>query len=294
MRIIYLYKLYCIYKVYIYTLRYNIVKHLGSGGFGAVYGVIGEDNNKYALKELENFSTINKDRFEREIKILSQLNHPNIVKITQWNVGGDPPKFTPYYIMEYLSGGSLRQHMEEKFSRGEFFETKWTISKMILPICNALAQAHSQKIYHRDLKPDNIMYTTPNRYEIKLTDWGLGKDVNRESIALTAAVGQLGGTPVYCAPEQWFGLDEVDGRADIFSVGVIFYEMLTCKKPIAYEDNNNNLEKRIVQPPSMHLQNISSKLDRCIMKMIEIKPDNRYNSIWDLISEIETLPENYS
>jgi len=270
------------------------VKRLGSGGFGTVYGVVGEDNKKYALKELENFNNVNKDRFEREIKILSHLDHPNIVKIVQWNVGGDPPNFNPYYVMEYLSGGSLREQMVEKFSRREVFESKWTINKIILPICNALAQAHSEKIYHRDLKPDNIMYTTPNKYEIKITDWGLGKDVKRESIALTAAVGELGGTPIYCAPEQWFGYNNVDGRVDIFSIGVIFYEMLTSKKPIAYEDRNNILEKTVVQPPSVHRSSISSKLDLCIMKMVEIEPENRYNSIWDLISEIETLPENYS
>ena len=271
------------------------MKRLGSGGFGAVYGVIGEDNNKYALKELENFNSINKDRFEREIRILSQLDHPNIVKITQWNVGGDPPKFNPYYVMEYLSGGSLREQMDEKFSRGEIFEAKWTINKIILPICNALAQAHSEKIYHRDLKPDNIIYTTPNRSEVKVADWGLGKDVKRESIALTAAVEELGGTPIYCAPEQWFGYeDNIDGRVDIFSIGVIFYEMLTSKKPIAYEDVNNSLEKKIVQPPSTYRSSISSKLDRAIIKMIEIERENRHNSIWDLISEIETLPENYS
>jgi serine/threonine protein kinase len=275
-------------------LRYKIVKRLGSGGFGTVYGVIGEDNNKYALKELENFNSINKDRFEREIKILSKLDHPNIVKIIQWNLGGDPPNFNPYYVMEYLSGGSLKEQMNEKFSHGEIFEAKWTINKIILPICNALAQAHSEKIYHRDLKPDNIIYTTPSRSEIKVADWGLGKDVKRESIALTAAVGELGGTPIYCAPEQWFAYDDnIDGRVDIFSIGVIFYEMLTSKKPIVYEDKNNTSIKKVVQPPSTHRSSISLKLDRTIMKMIETDRENRHNSVWDLISEIETLPENY-
>jgi serine/threonine-protein kinase len=178
-------------------MRYNIAKRLSSGAFGTVYGVIGEDNNKYALKELKNFDKTNKGRFEREIKILSQLNHRNIVKIIQWNIGGDPPNFIPYYVMEYLSGGSLRQqqHMEEKFSHGYVFGRKWTINRIILPVCNALAQAHTESIYHRDLKPDNIMYTNSSRSEIKITDWGLGKDVNRESIALTAAIGELGGTP---------------------------------------------------------------------------------------------------
>src|SRR5215217_770312 len=73
-----------------HNMRYNIAKRLSSGAFGTVYGVIGEDNNKYALKELKNFDKTNKGRFEREIKILSQLNHRNIVKIIQWNIGGDP------------------------------------------------------------------------------------------------------------------------------------------------------------------------------------------------------------
>ena len=86
----------------------------------------------------------------------------------------------------------------------------------------------------------------------------------------------------------------MDGRADIFSIGIIFYEMLTSRKPIAYEDNNNTLEKMVVQPPSTHRSSISSKLDRSIMKMIEIEPEKRYTSVWDLIAEIETLPENYS
>ena len=99
-----------------------------------------------------------------------------------------------------------------------FFGRKWTINRIILPVCNALAQAHTESIYHRDLKPDNIMYTNSSRSEIKITDGGLEKDINRESIALTAAIGELGGTPGYCAAEQWLSLeDKIDGRVDIFS-----------------------------------------------------------------------------
>jgi serine/threonine protein kinase len=101
-------------------MRYNIIKRLSSGAFGTVYGVVGEDNNKYALKEIKNFNITNKGCFEREVKIISQLNHPNIVKIVQWNIGGDPPNFYPYYVMEYLSGGSLRQHMEESLAKNIF------------------------------------------------------------------------------------------------------------------------------------------------------------------------------
>jgi serine/threonine protein kinase len=276
-------------------LKYTIIKPLNSGAFGTVYEIEGDDNKKYALKELINLNTTNKERFEREINILSQLNHPNVVKIFQWNIGGEPPNFSPYYIMEYLSGGSLRQQMDERFRTEEryVFERRWTINRIMLPVCNALAQAHSVNIYHRDLKPDNILYTSPDRSEIKIADWGLGKDISRESLALTASSGgQIGGTPGYCSPEQWFALDDlVNGRADIFSLGIIFYEMMTRKRPPAYD---NQMKRPSVDPPSKYHSTISRKLDRCISKMIDLKPENRQQSVWDLIYEFETLPDNYS
>ena len=276
-------------------MKYKIIKPLNSGAFGTVYEIETDDNMRYALKEVKNLNITNKQRFEREIKILSQLNHPNIVKILQWNMGGEAPNFTPYYIMEYLGGGSLRQHMDEKFSGNEryVFERKWTINRIILPTCNALAQAHSSNIFHRDLKPDNIMYTAPNKAEIKITDWGLGKDINRESLALTAAAGgEIGGTPGYCSPEQWFAFDNlIDGRTDIFSMGIIFYELMTRIRPPSYD---NKMNRPPVDPPSKYHSTISRMLDRCIMKMIDLKPENRQQSIWDLIFDLETLPDNYS
>ncbi len=265
-------------------MKYTIIKPLNSGAFGTVYEIEGDDNKKYALKELINLNTTNKERFEREIKILFQLNHPNVVKIFQWNIGGEPPNFSPYYIMEYLSGGSLRQHMNERFRSEDryVFERRWTINRIMLPVCNALAQAHSVNIYHRDLKPDNILYTSPDRSEIKIADWGLGKDISRESLALTASAGgQIGGTPGYCSPEQWFAFDDlIDGRADIFSLGIIFYEMMTRIRPPTY---GNQMKRPSVDPPSKYHSTISRKLDRCISKMIDLKPENRQQSVWDLI-----------
>jgi serine/threonine protein kinase len=115
--------------------------------------------------------------------------------------------------MEYLSGGSLRQHMDEKFDSDEkyYFDVKWTINRIILPVCNALAQAHSSNIYHRDLKPSNIMFTDATKSAIKITDWGLVKvedlsstvnddnnstssssavNIDRKSLELTAVVSE--------------------------------------------------------------------------------------------------------
>jgi serine/threonine protein kinase len=276
-------------------LKYNITRQLNSGAFGVVYEILGQDNKIYALKELKNLDVIHKQRFRREIAILAQLDHPNIVKIFRWNIGGEPPNFSPYYIMEYLGGGSLREHIDERFStNNEFvFERRWTINRIILPTCNALAQAHSSKLFHRDLKPDNIMYTDTSRSVIKITDWGLGKDINRQSLALTARTTdrQIGGTPGYCSPEQWFALEEVDGRTDIYSLGIIFYEMMTRMRPPSYDDNMN---RPTIEPPSKYHHTISKYLDRCILKMVDLKPENRQQSIWDLIFELETLPDNYS
>lgn len=273
-------------------MKYRIIRRLGSGGFGNVYEVQASDGKIYAMKLLRDFSTVNKQRFETEIKILAQLNHLNIVKIFEWNLGGDPPDYSPWYTMEYLPGGSLRTHMDEKFKGAYVFHRNWALNTIILPACHALAQAHSAGIYHRDLKPDNIMYTSNDRAQIKITDWGLGRDIGRKSIALTASIGQVGGTPIYCAPEQWFALDTIDGRADIYSLGVIFYEMMTGRTPPTYDQKHNSLKRpRQVDVPSKYHPTITRELDACMLKMLELDPEKRYQSVWQLISEIESLPD---
>jgi serine/threonine-protein kinase len=297
-------------------LKYTINRHISSGSFGTVYKILNEEDNKvYALKELTNMDTVSKQRFEREVKTLSELNHPNIVKVFYWNVGGDAPKFTPYYIMEYLGGNSLKEYMAEKFDNDEkyYFGIGWTISNIVLPVCNALAQAHSSNIYHRDLKPSNIMFTDDSKSSIKIADWGLVKigessdsnssyntsttiDLDRRSLELTAVVseGNIGGTPDYCSPEQWFATVNdndrlIDGRTDIFSLGVIFYEMLTRRRPPPYDPNNPGMSRSVVNSPSEYNSLIPPLLDQCVLKMIDLKPENRQQSISDLMSEIETL-----
>ena len=273
-------------------MKYQIVRKLGSGGFGNVYEVQASDGNAYAMKLLRDLSSSNKQRFETEIKILAKLNHPNIVKVLEWNLGGDPPDFSPWYTMEYLRGGSLRDHMDDKFKNAYVVHRNWSINTVILPACHALAQAHSAGIYHRDLKPENIMYTSGDKAQIKITDWGLGRDVGRKSIALTASVGQIGGTPGYCAPEQWFVFDTVDGRADVYSLGVIFFEMMTGRTPSTYDPRDKRLKRsKVVDPPSNYHPTITKDLEMCILKMLELKAERRHHSVWQLISEIESFPD---
>jgi serine/threonine protein kinase len=311
-------------------LKYAINRQISSGSFGTIYEILNEEDNKiYALKELTNIDTVSKERFEREVKILSELDHPNIVKIFYWNVGGDPPKFAPYYVMEYLGGSSLKDYMAEKFGNDEkyYFDINWTIKTVILPICNALALVHSSNVYHRDLKPSNIMFTDTTRSVVKIADWGLVKiedpvaakdqnssaapifasavtstitttDIDRKSLELTAVIseGNIGGTPDYCSPEQWFATvddnDKLnDGRADIFSLGIISYEMLTRRRPPPYDPNKPNMRRKTVEPPSIYNPLISKDLDQCILRMVDLSPENRHQSISELISEIETLSD---
>ena len=308
-------------------MKYTIKRQISSGSFGTIYEILNEEDNKiYALKELTNIDIVSKERFEREVKTLSELDHPNIVKIFYWNVGGDPPMFAPYYIMEYLAGNSLKEHMTEKFNNdvNYFFDIKWTINTIILPVCNALAQVHHSNIYHRDLKPSNIMFTDATKSAVKIADWGLVKiedpfgvkdvgnaapisavasstitttDIDRRSLELTAVVseGNIGGTPDYCSPEQWFATVDnndklIDGRTDIFSLGIIFYEMLARRRPPPYDPNKPHMSRKTVEPPSKYNPLISPQLDQCILKMVDLSPENRQQSIWNLISDIETLP----
>jgi len=269
-------------------MQFRIIKRLGSGGFGNVYQVEGSDGNTYAMKLMKGVDVVNKKRFEREIKILATLDHPNVVKISQWNLGGDPPDFSPWYVMEYLRGGSLRGHMDEKFSDNYVFQRNKAIHSIILPICNALAQAHTKHIYHRDLKPDNIMYVDNKKSTIKITDWGLGRDINKKSLMLTAEIGHVGGDPGYCAPEQWFSSENLDGRADIFSVGVISYEMMTGRRPAHYD---NRMGRPTIKPPSMFHPSISPQMDRLILKMLSLHQEETPQSVWELMSEIENLQD---
>ena len=185
----------------------------------------------------------------------------------------------------------------------------------MLHILNStLAQAHSSNVYHRDLKPDNIIFTDDTKSSIKVADWGLvkGDAIDNESLELTTTTseGQIGGTPGYCSPEQWFAFnkDEIDGRTDIYSLGILFYEILTRRRPVPYNsgdpsimEKNHKQQQNVatslpfilkqtkVDAPSKYNSNVTKQLDACILKMIEVDPAMRQSSIWDLITDLDML-----
>jgi serine/threonine protein kinase/cytochrome b561 len=258
----------------------EIVGFIGQGGMGAVYKARQKALDRVvALKILP--PGIGKDpafaeRFTREAKALARLNHPGVV--TLYEFGQADGLF--YFLMEFVDGVNLRHLLEAgRLSPRE--------ALAIVPqICDALQYAHDQGIVHRDIKPENILLDRQGR--VKVADFGLAKLVGTEgepsaegggvasSVVLTEA-GKVMGTPQYMAPEQREHPAEVDHRADIYSLGVVFYQMLTGELP----------GKRI-EPPS-HTVRVDVRLDEVVLRALEKEPERRYQQVSQMKSAVETI-----
>jgi serine/threonine protein kinase len=203
----------------------EIQQLLGQGGMGAVYRARQPALDRWvALKILPPQTSSDAgfaDRFSREARALARLNHPNVVGVYEFGVVDG----LHYFIMEYVDGLSLRQvEQAGRISPREAL-------KIIPQICDALQYAHEEGVVHRDIKPENVMLDKKGR--VKITDFGLAKILGREAkdLRLTGATQALG-TPHYMAPEQIEHPQAVDHRADIYSLGVVFYEILTGELPL--------------------------------------------------------------
>jgi serine/threonine protein kinase len=270
---------------------WNISNTIDEGGFGKVHVVTDSvSGQQAALKELKSLHPNNVTRFATEIKILQNYNHNHIITVLDSNINGNPPKVGPWYVMEYMNGGSLKTKNAEMFRNG-LWAQKWAFENVIFPVLDAMQYAHSHNThpsYHRDLKPANLLFTNQNH--IKVADWGIGKDINRTSITLT--VGGMG-TPGYCSPEQWFHpstLGVVDQRTDIYSLGVIFYEMMTGRVPQIF--NGATAQQLHVAPPSQFHSSIIQKaprLDNAILRMMAFDASNRYQTIQQARTELTSI-----
>lgn len=206
--------------------RYQVVRMLGKGGMGIVY--LANDTKherQIALKTLLPQYATNQQavgRFVREVNAVRQLNHPGIVKILAARQYGS----LLYYTMEYLKGKTVREYMVKRGKLG-----LGSAVRILSLLCDALEHVH-QVTVHRDISPENIMLLPDGT--IKLLDFGLAK-LQDPSGAQFTRIGATLGRIQYNAPEQSFNASEVDRRADIYSIGIIFYEMLSGKVPRSYE-----------------------------------------------------------
>ena len=258
----------------------GILELVGKGGMGAVYKAWQKRLNRFvALKILPpgiGSKPAFAERFTREAQALAQLNHPGIV--TLYEFGETSGLF--YFLMEFVDGVNLRQLLaRSRISARE--------ALAIVPqICDALQYAHDQGIIHRDIKPENILLDRHGR--VKVADFGLAKLVGtgnepqadeRTAAALPELTesGKIMGTPNYMAPEQMEHPTEVDHRADIYALGVVFYQMLTGELP-----------GKKLEPPSRKVQ-IDVRLDEVVLRALEKKPEMRYQQASVLKTQVETI-----
>lgn len=234
----------------------EIIKCLGRGGMGVVYKARQKTLNRLvALKLLAPERSNDAKfaaRFEKEAQALAALNHPHIVTIHDFGQAGG----YFYLLMEYVDGVNLRQAMQA----GRF--TPEQALAIVPPVCEALQYAHEHGIVHRDIKPENLLLDKTGR--VKIADFGIAKMIGATAENGGESLSQPFGTPAYAAPEQSSDTSHVDHRADIYSLGVILYELLTGELP---QDK--------LEPPSKHVQ-IDVRLDEIVLRALETKPELRF------------------
>jgi serine/threonine-protein kinase len=251
--------------------RYMIVRELGKGAMGVVYE--GLDPNigrrvaiKTARRDVLAASGMMEEmmqRFLREARAAGALNHPNIITIYD----ADEQDGTAYIAMEFIEGHDLRRLVEQRrrLDLAEILEIGATV-------CEALDAAHRKGVVHRDIKPANILL--PKEGGLKIADFGIARVADSN---LTQE-GALIGTPHYMSPEQFMG-HKVDGRADLFSVGIILYELLTGEKPFTGEALStvmHHVIKTMPVPPSELNFSVPKHVDRVLLKAMAKRPQDRY------------------
>ena len=260
----------------------EILEPLGQGGMGAVYKARQTKLDRMvALKILRPESADDPafaERFNREARTLARLQHPNIVaihdfgEVTISSDGTDEsgPRRLYYFLMEYVDGANLRQLIQA----GNIQQDQALV--IVGQICEALQFAHDEHVVHRDVKPENILVDSRGR--VKIADFGLAKlaAFSQEAFTLTGT-HQVMGTPRYMAPEQMEGSRLVDHRADVYSLGVMFYEMLTGHVPAGHFD-----------PPSTR-RGVDPRLDHIVLRALAREPHRRYQSVGEFRDDVAAV-----
>ncbi len=263
--------------------RVRIDKYLARGGMAEVYlGAHLSLDRQVAVKVLHSY--IEEDpgllaRFQREAKVVAALRHPNIVQIFDF----DATEGHPYIVMEYLKGPTLSTYLRGLHDRNERIPTH-QVARLLKALTAALDYAHEQGVIHRDIKPGNIMLhgkadeivldkPLTSDIEAVITDFGL---VRIEHAASQTASGMVSGTPSYMSPEQARG-DKTDHRTDIYSVGVVLYEMLAGRVPFEADSTMSVMYMQINEPPPP-IPGVSPKMQAVMNRALAKNPNDRYQT----------------
>lgn len=264
--------------------KYRITDHLGSGGMSEVYKAYQPGLDRYvAIKVLHSFLAQEEDfltRFQREAKLAAMLRHPNIVQVYDFDLAEEDNAY--YMVMELIEGPSLKMRLQKMAETEEMVPLEETL-QIVLAVGNALDYAHQHGTVHRDVKPANVMFNregTPI-----LTDFGIAKMV--DVVGLTAS-GAMVGTPAYMAPEQGMG-QAGDERSDIYSLGVVLYQLITGRRPFDADTPLGIALKHInapLQPPTTLNIDIPPSIESVTMRALAKNPDYRYQTAKEFTTEL--------
>ena len=266
--------------------RYHILEQLGEGGMATVYKAYDTRlERNVAVKVLRTDQFIPAQlqmvlqRFEREAKSLAKLTNPNIVNILDFGEHDG----MPFLVMEYLPGGTLKKKLGQPIPWREAL-------RILLPVAHGLAYAHGHGIIHRDVKPANILLNEDDRPI--LTDFGIAKLLEAPSGHTLTASGVGMGTPEYMAPEQGLGANTIDERADVYSLGIVLYEMITGRKPYIADTPMAVVLKQMTDPlphPSDFVDDLPEEVEHILLKALAKEPENRYENMSALIEAMDAL-----
>ncbi|MCB9756778.1 MAG: serine/threonine protein kinase, partial [Myxococcales bacterium] len=284
--------------------RFTVTEQLGSGGMGVVYAARDEElDRKVAIKLLRSDQGDQGDqgdqaraRLLREARAMARLSHPNVVTIHE--VGSYDDQV--FLAMEYLEGEDLAACLARER------RLPWAEARALaLQLCDALAAMHERGLVHRDIKPHNIFLvtppgrsSTPRRPRVKVLDFGIAKLTRADASSVhssSAAGGELVGTAAYIAPEQ-ARAGAVDGRADIYAVGLVLYELLTGRVPFSAPTFMAVVSQHLSEPPPPPRAvapdaDIPDDVERLILRCLEKQPDDRYADVHELLAALRAIPE---
>lgn len=266
--------------------KYEVIELIAKGGMGTIYKVRHlKLNTFFALKVLNIVAKEDMDtilRFKREAETVSGLGHENIVKVIDFDETQDG---NFYIVMEYLEGEELRTILKK---RGKLPWEEW--KPILEQIVNGLDAAHKKGIVHRDLKPENIFITKDpqGNLKVKILDFGVSK-IKESEIVLTKP-GEILGTPYYMSPEQAKGDLKIDHRSDIFSLGVLSFEVLSGKVPFGGLTPFDVINQILFEAPP-EIYKLNPEIPRKVQKVFEVclnkDPDKRYQSVKEFLNDLK-------
>jgi serine/threonine protein kinase len=262
--------------------RYKIVGEIGRGGMAIVYRAIDTTLDRNVAIKIITPEYADKEkllkRFSREAKTLAKLSHSNLVKVLDYGEYDG----SPYVVMEFIPGGTLSSRLGKPMNYAES-------AAILAPVARALNYAHQQKVVHRDVKPANILINESG--QALLSDFGILKLIETDETQGLTGTGKIVGTPSYMSPEQIRG-GQIDGRSDIYSLGVVFFEMIAGRKPYIANTPISLSLKHLNDPiprARQFVRDLPVEVEQVFLKAMAKKPEERYQSMAAFADDLEKL-----